>query len=76
MHIVAKYEVASIDEYLIKYRIREDAITKRHKRVSDGVLITLEELDALYGIKKKYLPQYFLTYFKAIRFKYMKKNWN
>ena len=75
MHIVAKYEVASIDEYLIKYRIRDDAITKRSKRVSDGVLVTLDELDKLYGIKRKYLAQYFLTYFKAIRFKYMKKNW-
>lgn len=75
MHIVAKYEVASIDEYLIKYRIREDAMTKRMKRVADGVLVTLEELNALYGIKKKYVTQYFLTYFKAIRFKYIKKNW-
>lgn len=76
MHIVAKYEIASIGEYLIKYRIRSDAITKSSKRVSDGVLLTLNELNELYGIKRKYFLKYFLTYFKAIRFKYMKKNWH
>ncbi len=75
MHIIAKYEIASISEYLIRYRIHNDAITKRHKRVTDGVLLTLKELDKLYGIKRKYLFKYLLTYLKAIRFKYMKKNW-
>ena len=75
MHIVAKYEVASIGEYLIKYRIHNNAITKSSKRVSDGVLLTLKELDKLYGIRRKYLFKYMLTYLKAIRFKYVSKSW-
>ncbi len=71
MHIVAKYEVVSIKEYLTKYRIHDKAITKRTKQVSDGVLLTLKELD----LYKKYPLYAFLTYLKAVRFKYMKKKW-
>ena len=76
MHIVAKYEIGSIKEYLVKYRIHNKGITKVSKRVSDGVLITLQELDSLYNIKKKYPFSYFLSFIKAVRFKYMKKNWH
>lgn len=76
MHIIALYESCAIKEYLVKYRIHENAITKRKKQVTDGVLITLKELDLKYGIKGKYPLFYFVAYLKAIRFKYIKKNWN
>lgn len=36
MHIVNKYHIVAIKEYLIKYRIHDNAITKSKKRVSDG----------------------------------------
>lgn len=76
MNIVALYESCAIKEYLVQYRIHENAITKRKKQVTDGVLITLKELDLKYGIKGKYPLFYFVAYLKAIRFKYIKKNWN
>lgn len=76
MHIIALYESYGIKEYLVQYRIHENAITKRNKQITDGVLITLKELNKKYNIKVKYPLVYFLTYLKAIRFKYIKKNWN
>lgn len=75
MHVVAQYDVSSINEPLIKYRIHNEAITKKIKQISDGVLITLHELNNLYNIKRKYPFIYFFTYLKAIRFKYIKKLW-
>lgn len=75
MHILAKYEIASVKQYLIKYRIHNSGITKSSKRVSDGVLVTLKELDKLYNIKKKYFMRYFLSFIKAIRFKFISKRW-
>lgn len=76
MNISALYESCTIKEYLVKYRIHENAITKRKKQITDGVLVTLKELNKKYNIKVKYPLFYFLTYLKAIRFKYIKKNWN
>lgn len=76
MNIIALYESCAIKEYLVKYRIHENAITKRKNQISDGVLVTLKELNKNYNIKAKYPLWFFLTYFKAIRFKYIKKNWN
>jgi teichuronic acid biosynthesis glycosyltransferase TuaG len=75
MHIIALYASGSIKERLIYYRIHGNAITKAKKQHSDGVLMTLKELNEKYGIKTKYPFSYFLTYIKAIRFKYLKKNW-
>ena len=71
MHTVAKYEVVSIKKYLIKYRIHNNAITKSKKRVSDGVLVTLKELNLF----RKYPMYALVTYLKAIRFKYIEKSW-
>ena len=75
MHILAKYKIASIKQYLIKYRIHNSGITKSSKRVSDGVLVTLKELDRLYGIKKSYFMRYFFSFIKAVRFKFVSKKW-
>jgi len=75
MHILAKYEIGSINQHLIKYRIHNKGITKSSKRVSDGVLMTLKELNNLHSIKRKYVIGYMLSYMKAIRFKYLNKNW-
>jgi teichuronic acid biosynthesis glycosyltransferase TuaG len=71
MHILSKYDAIVIKQYLIKYRIHEDAITKRKKRVSDGVLVTLKELDLF----SKFPLYAIFTYLKAIRFKYLRKKW-
>lgn len=71
MHILNKYDGVSIQKSLINYRIRSTAITKNKKRVSDGVLITLKELNLF----TRYPLYSLITYLKAIRFKYMKKNW-
>lgn len=62
MHIVNKYYVVAINDYLIKYRIHSNAITKNKKRVSDGVLVTLQELNLF----KKYPLFSLITYLKAI----------
>ena len=75
MHISALYKTASLKEPLIYYRIHNNSITKRKRQYSDGVLITLKELHNKYGIKVKHPFCYFLTYLKAIRFKYLKKKW-
>ncbi len=71
MNILNKYEAVNIKEYLIKYRIHNNAITKNKKRISDGVILTLNELDLF----KKYPLISLLSYFKALRFKYIKKTW-
>lgn len=75
MHIVAKYKSSTIPQQLIKYRIHNNAITKSKKQVSDGILLTLNELNIKYNIYLKYPLKSLITYFKAIRFKYIKKNW-
>ena len=71
MHIMSTYKTCSIQEYLIEYRIHSNAITKKTRRVSDGVLVTLKELKLF----QKFPIYAILTYLKAIRFKYMKKIW-
>lgn len=71
MHIIYRYEIIAIKKYLIKYRIHSDAITKSKKRISDGVLITLKELNLF----KKYPVYSIIAYLKAVRFKYIKKRW-
>jgi len=76
MHIAAKYEIGVIKDCLIKYRIHNNSITQSVKRVSDGVFITLKELDVLYNIKKRYFLYYCIAYLKAARFKFFRKNWN
>lgn len=70
MHIIAKYPTTSIKQHLVKYRIHQASITKNKRQITDGVLLTLKELQALYNIKSKFPIYYFLTYVKAIRFKY------
>lgn len=76
MHIIAKYDIASIKEYLIQYRIHEAALTKKKKQISDGVLLTLKELNKSYKIFWKLPFLSLLTYLKAIRFKYLVKKWS
>jgi glycosyltransferase involved in cell wall biosynthesis len=71
MHIISKYEIVAIKEHLIKYRIHKNAITKNKKRVTDGVLVTLKELNLF----EKHPLYTMITYLKAIRFKYIKKRW-
>ena len=75
MHIIANYKTASIADYLINYRIHNNALTKNKKQLSDGVLVTLQELHKTHGIFWKYPLLSLLTYVKAIRFKYIKKVW-
>ncbi len=71
MNILAKYEVCNIKEYLIKYRIHSDSISKNKSvDLSDGTLKTLKELNAKYKIKKKYPIYYFISWLKAVRFKF------
>ncbi|RXJ79202.1 glycosyltransferase [Arcobacter sp. F2176] len=71
MHILAKYKCSNLKRYLIKYRIHDNAITKSKKRVSDGVLVTLKELNVF----REYPLYAIITYLKAIRFKFLKKRW-
>jgi len=71
MHIMKTYKTCSIQEHLIKYRIHGGAITKKTRRVSDGVLITIKELKLF----QKFPIYTIVTYLKAIRFKYVKKTW-
>lgn len=74
MHIMAQYKALPIYEHLISYRIHNNALTKKQKRVSDGVLVTLKELHQLEKIYFKYPLYSFLTYIKAVRFKYFNPN--
>ena len=71
MHIMNTYKTCSIQEHLIKYRIHSNAITKKTRRVSDGVLVTIKELKLF----QKFPFYAILTYLKAIRFKYITKTW-
>ena len=71
MNILAKYEVCNIKECLIKYRIHSDSISKNKSiDLSDGTLKTLKELNTKYKIKKKYPIYYFISWLKAVRFKF------
>jgi glycosyltransferase involved in cell wall biosynthesis len=71
MNILAKYEVCNIKECLVKYRIHSDSISKNKSiDLSDGTLKTLKELNAKYKIKKKYPIYYFISWLKAVRFKF------
>lgn len=71
MHILNQFDGIAIKKYLIKYRIHNSAITKNKKRISDGVVVTLKELNLFL----RYPLYSCITYIKAIRFKFMKKKW-
>ena len=72
MNVLAEYEACHISEYLIKYRVHKNSITKdRNVDLSYGTLKTLKELDIKYKIKRKYPVFYFISWLKAIRFKLM-----
>ncbi len=71
MNIIAKYEVCSIKKYLIKYRVHKKSITKNGNcDLSDGTLKTLKELNIKYNIKVKYPLYYFISWLKAMRFRW------
>jgi hypothetical protein len=73
MNILSKHQVCSLKEELVYYRIHSSSITNIKKRVSDGVLVTLKELNNNYKIFYKYPIYSLLTYVKAVRFKFVNK---
>ncbi len=70
MDIVFHHKVCNIKEKLIKYRIHKKSITKKGGiDLSDGVLLTLKDLDKKYNIKRNYPIGYLISWLKAQRFK-------
>jgi hypothetical protein len=71
MDIVYCYEVCSIKEKLVKYRIHSNSITKsKTKDLSEGTFFTLKELNKKYKIFLKYPVEYMYCWLKAMRFKF------
>ena len=70
MNIIFRHKVCNIKEKLIKYRIHKKSITKKGRiDLSDGVLLTLKDLDKKYNIKRNYPIGYLISWLKAQRFK-------
>ena len=67
MLISAAYKTASLKLPLVYYRIHDNSITKSKRQYSDGVLVTLNELNVQYGIRAIHPFFYLMSYVKALR---------
>jgi glycosyltransferase involved in cell wall biosynthesis len=70
MEIAMRYQVCSVKDYLVKYRIHDKSITKSSKNLADGTLKFLKKNNKKIN---KFSLGYLLTLLRVIRFIFFRK---